>query len=65
MAGTPNGGRKAAMTNKKRYGRDFYRRIGADGGHAGHTGGFAAGDAGRRRASYWGSIGGRRSRRRG
>jgi hypothetical protein len=64
MAGTPNGGRRAAMTNKKRYGSDFYKRIGASGGQAGHTGGFAAGEAGRQRASYYGSIGGRVSRRR-
>ena len=64
MAGTPSGGRRAASTNKKRYGSDFYKRIGSAGGHAGHTGGFAAGEAGRRRASYYGSIGGRVSRRR-
>lgn len=34
MAGTPGGGRKAAETNKKRYGKNFYRDIGKDGGKA-------------------------------
>jgi hypothetical protein len=63
MAGTPDGGRKAATTNKKRYGRDFYKRIGSDGGRSGHTGGFAAGEEGRERARYYGSLGGRKSRR--
>ncbi len=32
MAGTPNGGRKAANTNKTRYGEEFYRNIGHKGG---------------------------------
>jgi uncharacterized protein len=64
MAGTARGGRMAAATNKKRYGKDFYKKIGAKGGHNGTTGGFAAGDEGRKRASYYGSIGGSVSRRR-
>jgi hypothetical protein len=64
MAGTARGGRLAAMTNKKRYGSDFYKKIGAKGGQNGTTGGFAAGDEGRKRASYYGSIGGSVSRRR-
>lgn len=63
MAGTAAGGRAAASKNKKRD-PDFYKRIGAMGGRAGHTGGFAAGEAGRRRASVYGAIGGSRSRRR-
>lgn len=42
MAGTLDGGRRAAMTNKAKYGSDFYARIGAIGGKRGHTGGFAA-----------------------
>lgn len=63
MAGTAKGGRLAAEKNKKKYGPDFYARIGAKGGKMGRTGGFAAGEAGRKRASYWGSIGGSISRR--
>jgi hypothetical protein len=64
MAGTARGGRLAAEKNKKKYGNDFYVRIGRKGGKAGTTGGFAAGDEGRKRASYYGSIGGSISRRR-
>ncbi|HXR49562.1 MAG TPA: hypothetical protein VN778_00865 [Verrucomicrobiae bacterium] len=63
MAGTAKGGRLAAQKNKKKYGPDFYARIGRMGGQKGHTGGFAAGEAGRKRASYWGAVGGTRSRR--
>lgn len=63
MAGTEKGGKEAAKTNKKKYGPDFYARIGAKGGHKGHTGGFAAGKEGRERARKFGAIGGRLSRR--
>ena len=63
MAGTANGGRLAAQKNKKRYGSDFYARIGRMGGQRGNNGGFAAGKAGRERARYWGAIGGSKSRR--
>lgn len=42
MAGTVEGGKAAAATNKQKYGSDFYGRIGAMGGKKGHTGGFAA-----------------------
>lgn len=42
MAGTKIGGIRAAETNKKKYGKDFYSRIGAIGGRLGHTGGFAS-----------------------
>lgn len=42
MSGTVKGGKKAAETNKKRYGKDFYKRIGSEGGKKGTTGGFAA-----------------------
>lgn len=38
MAGNIEGGRKAAATNKEKYGKDFYAEIGRNG----HTGGFAA-----------------------
>lgn len=63
MAGTARGGRLAADKNKKRHGADFYARIGRMGGKRGHTGGFAAGEEGRKRASYYGAIGGSHSRR--
>lgn len=42
MAGSINGGKKAAATNKEKYGDNFYRTIGAIGGKKGHTGGFYA-----------------------
>lgn len=42
MAGTKEGCRKAAETNRRKQGEDFYRVIGAKGGRNGHTGGFAA-----------------------
>ena len=60
MAGTREGGQKAAATNKKTYGADFYAKIGAKGGRLGRTGGFAANRDLARRA---GAIGGRKSRR--
>jgi general stress protein YciG len=63
MAGTARGGRLAAQTNKKRHGSDFYAKIGRKGGQSGTTGGFAAGSEGRKRASFYGSIGGSHSRR--
>jgi len=42
MAGTVQGGKAAATTNKKKYGEDYYGRIGALGGKKGRTGGFFA-----------------------
>lgn len=42
MAGTKEGGKKCAATNKERYGDDWYAKIGQKGGRKGHTGGFAA-----------------------
>lgn len=44
MAGTTVGGLKTVETNKKKYGDDFYIKIGAKGGKAPYTGkkGFAA-----------------------
>lgn len=42
MPGTQLGGTKAAQTNKKRYGKEFYVRIGALGGTKSRGGGFAA-----------------------
>ena len=60
MAGTKAGGKAAAATNKKKYGSDFYAKIGAQGGKKGHTGGFFAN---RELARKAGAIGGRISRR--
>lgn len=41
MPGTKAGGLKAAATNKDKYGQEFYKHIGARGGAASGTGGFA------------------------
>lgn len=57
MAGTLEGGRKAAKTNKEKYGNDFYANIGRRGGRNGHTGGFAANpDLARRAGRKGGKI---------
>ena len=69
MSGTKAGGVKAGRTNIERYGKDFYKTIGAKGGRNGHTGGFASyavgpdGMTGRERARVAGSIGGLNSKR--
>lgn len=69
MAGTLEGGKKAAITNKLKYGEGFYARIGAKGGRNGRTGGFASevigkdGLSGRERAKIAGAKGGAKSRR--
>lgn len=60
MAGTKAGGLAAAATNKKKYGPDFYAKIGSKGGKLGKTGGFYAN---RELARQAGSKGGRISRR--
>lgn len=60
MAGTKAGGLAAAATNKRKYGDDFYTRIGAQGGKAGNTGGFYAN---RELARIAGAKGGKKSRR--
>ena len=60
MAGTVNGGKRAAQTNIAKYGKDFYARIGAMGGKQGHTGGFYANRDLARKA---GRMGGLKSRR--
>jgi general stress protein YciG len=60
MAGTKEGGKAAASTNKTKYGKDFYAKIGAMGGKKGHTGGFYAN---RDLAREAGARGGRISRR--
>ena len=60
MAGTKAGGAKVAATNKVKYGKDFYSKIGKKGGQNGTTGGFAAN---RELARIAGQKGGRISRR--
>lgn len=60
MSGTREGGLKAAKTNRKKYGKNFYKINGAKGGKNGHTGGFASNPALARLA---GAKGGRVSRR--
>ena len=60
MPGTKLGGQKAAATNKAKYGKDFYAKIGQVGGKLGHTGGFYAN---RELARKAGRVGGRISRR--
>lgn len=69
MSGTREGGLKAAETNKKKQGADFYTRIGAIGGKNSTTGGFASdivgkdGLTGPERAKIAGAKGGKISRR--
>jgi general stress protein YciG len=62
MAGTKAGGLKAAKTNKKKYGEEFYKGIGSKGGKAKVPKGFATN---RELARLSGSIGGKISRRKG
>ncbi len=60
MAGTKEGGKKAALKNLQRD-PDFYAKIGRKGGMLGHTGGFAANPE---LARIAGAKGGKVSRRR-
>lgn len=64
MSGTKAGGLKAAMKNKERYGKDFYRMIGSKGGQQkpSKPRGFAAN---KELARIAGAKGGRTSRRTG
>lgn len=69
MSGTTEGGLKAAKTNRKLHGKNFYAEIGRKGGQNGHTGGFASekigddGLTGFERARIAGAKGGHLSRR--
>lgn len=60
MSGTKFGGLKAAETNKKKYGDNFYAEIGRKGGKACTTKGFGAN---RELARLAGAKGGHISRR--
>jgi hypothetical protein len=69
MGGSVEGGKKAATTNKAKYGDNFYRKIGANGGRNSNNGGFASdkvgpdGLTGRERALIVGAVGGKISKR--
>ena len=69
MSGTISGGKKAAQSNMKKHGKDFYKRIGQKGGKNSKRGGFASekigkdGLTGAERAKLAGAKGGRISRR--
>lgn len=62
MSGTLEGGKKAAITNLAKHGKDFYARIGSKGGStiSEKKKGFAADPE---RARWAGSIGGKKSKR--
>lgn len=60
MAGTVEGGKAAARTNKLRYGMNFYEQIGRKGGKLSRGGGFASNPE---LARIVGAKGGRASRR--
>lgn len=70
MGGTKLGGKRAARTNRFRYGKNFYAIIGKVGGEKGKSGGFASleigedGLTGPERARTAGSKGGSISKRR-
>lgn len=69
MPGSRIGGLKAAQTNKERFGKDWYAKIGAIGGRNGHSGGFGSdvvgkdGLTGKERAKVAGAKGGAKSKR--
>lgn len=60
MAGNKEGGAKAALTNKEKYGADFYSSIGKKGGKNGRGHTFAHG---KYSPSEAGRLGGLKSRR--
>ena len=61
MSQTREGAKKAKETLYKKYGKDYFTKMGALGGAAGNTGGFYANRELARRA---GRLGGLKSRRR-
>ena len=69
MSGTKEGAKKASETNLRKYGKDYYARIGAMGGSMSVNGGFASdkvgkdGLTGRERAKIAGRKGGKLSKR--
>lgn len=69
MSGTREGGLKGRETIYKKHGKDFFKKIGAKGGRAGNTGGFASliigkdGLTGPERAKIYGIIAGNQTTR--
>ena len=69
MSGTQKGGLKAAKTNIKRHGKNYYANIGRKGGKASGNGGFASNKVGKdgltgaERAKIAGAKGGAISKR--
>lgn len=63
MSGTKIGGVKAAATNKKKHGKDFYKRIGALGGQKSKGGGFAANPEIAREAGRRGGLKSRKNKK--
>lgn len=63
MAGSKAGGMKAAATNKKRYGSEFYMSIGAKGGQKSRGGGFAKNPNLAREAGRLGGLASRRTKK--
>lgn len=63
MSGTKIGGVKAAATNKKKWGKDFYKRIGALGGQKSKGGGFAANPELAREAGRRGGLKSRKNKK--
>ena len=63
MAGTTIGGLKASKTNRKRYGKDFYKTIAAKGGRVKVPKGFAVMDKEKQlKASRLGGSNGKRGK---
>jgi hypothetical protein len=64
MSGNREGGLKAYKENIRKHGKDYYKRLGAMGGRASGTGGFASlkvgkdGLTGAERAKKWAKIAG-------
>lgn len=64
LSGTTEGGQAASITNRRRYGSDFYPRIASIGGSKGKADGVVKGFATNRdRAVRSGRMGGKMSRR--
>lgn len=64
MAGTKAGGLKAAATNLKRHGKDFYKEMGRKDGKNGKTGGFYNNpELAKHAGQKGGKIGGLKSKR--